>query len=165
MSQPYVGEIRLVGFTFAPAGWALCNGALVPISEFDTLFNLLGTTFGGDGQTTFALPDLQGRTPVHQGNGYNMGQTGGVETVTISSQQYPVHTHPFLSSGSSANGVTSPLNNTVGGGVNAYRTENPTVAMNGTMIGTSGGNQPHTNLQPYLVLNWIISNFGVYPSQ
>lgn len=165
MSQPYVGEIRLVGFNFAPAGWALCDGSLIAISQYDALFNLIGTTYGGNGQTTFGLPDLRGRTPVHVGNGYAMGQIGGVEQVTITSQTYPQHTHPFLASGNPSTGVSSPLNNAMGGGVTAYRTENPAVSMNGAMVGNIGGNQPHSNLQPYQVLNWIISYFGVFPSQ
>src|SRR5271170_349872 len=103
MSEPYVGEIRLVGFNFAPVGWMLCDGQLLPISEYDTLFNLIGTTYGGDGQSTFALPDLRGRLPIDMGNGFSLAQNGGVETVTLSVNQIPVHSHPFIASTSIAN--------------------------------------------------------------
>jgi len=169
MSTAYVGEVRLVGFTFAPVGWALCNGQLVPISENSTLFNLIGTTYGGDGVQTFALPNLQGRTPVHQGtlaggSSYVMGQTGGLESVTLTIGQYPTHTHALLGSSNNASG-NNPANNAVGGGLKVYMNEAPATAMNSSMVGLSGGNQPHDNVQPYQVLNWIISLFGVYPSQ
>ncbi|MGA7341981.1 MAG: tail fiber protein [Terracidiphilus sp.] len=169
MSTAFVGEVRLVGFNFAPVGWAVCNGAQQSISENPTLFNLIGTTYGGNGQTTYNLPDLQGRIPIHQGsNGvsnYVIGATGGVETVTISLNQYPAHTHQLLGSGTAASS-NIPTNNTLGNGVSAYTTTAPEIAMNNAAIGFSGGgNQPHGNLQPFLVLNWVISLFGVYPSQ
>jgi len=169
MSQPFVGEVRAVGFTFAPVGWATCNGVLQSIAENSTLFNLIGTTYGGDGQQTFALPDLQGRIPIHQGsNGvsnYVIGEKAGVETVTITLNQFPTHTHSLL--GSSANASSNlPGNNTLGSDASAYTNAAPSVAMNNAMIGFSGGgNQPHENLQPFVVLNWIISLFGIYPSQ
>jgi microcystin-dependent protein len=169
MSQPFVGEVRAVGFNFAPVGWAVCNGAQQSIAENNTLFNLIGTTYGGDGQQTFNLPDLQGRIPLHQGsNGvstYVPGQQGGVEAVTITLNQFPTHTHALQ--GSSANaGTNIPTGNTLGANVSAYTTAAPTIAMNNAMIGFSGGgSQPHNNLQPFLVLNWVISLFGVYPSQ
>jgi microcystin-dependent protein len=169
MSQPFVGEVRVVGFNFAPVGWATCNGVLQSIAENSTLFNLIGTTYGGDGQQTFGLPDLQGRIPIHQGNNgvstYVIGQTGGVENVTITLNQFPAHTHALQ--GSSANaGTNIPTGNTLGANVSAYSTVAPSIAMNNAVIGFSGGgSQPHNNLQPYLVLNWIISLFGVYPSQ
>jgi microcystin-dependent protein len=169
MSQPFVGEVRVVGFNFAPVGWATCNGVLQSIAENSTLFNLIGTTYGGDGQQTFGLPDLQGRIPIHQGNNgvstYVIGQTGGVENVTITLNQFPAHTHALQ--GSSANaGTNIPTGNTLGANVSAYSTVAPSIAMNNAVIGFSGGgSQPHNNLQPYLVLNWIISLFGIYPSQ
>jgi microcystin-dependent protein len=168
MSQPYVGQVLLVGFNFAPVDWATCNGALLSISENSTLFNLIGTTYGGDGQTTFGLPDLRGRIPIHQGsNGvstYVMGATGGVENVTISINQFPTHTHSLL--GSAAAGSSGTPTNNVLGGVSAYTTMAPSIAMNNSMIGSSGGgNLPHSNLQPFLVLNWVIALYGVYPSQ
>ena len=169
MSQPFVGQCLLVGFNFPPAGWGTCNGALQSIAENSTLFNLIGTTYGGDGQQTFALPNLQSRIPIHQGsNGvstYVIGSQGGVENVTITLNQFPTHTHPLQGSATNA-GSNSPTGNTVGGNVSAYSTLAPTLAMNNATIGSSGGgSQPHNNLQPYLVLNWIISFFGVYPSQ
>jgi microcystin-dependent protein len=169
MSQAFVGEVRLVGFNFAPAGWAVCNGALQSIAENSTLFNLIGTTYGGDGQQTFGLPDLQGRIPLHQGsNGvstYVIGQKGGVETVTVTINQFPAHTHALLGSTADA-GTNIPTGNTLGGNVSAYTTVAPTIAMNNAMIGSSGGgSQAHNNLQPFLVLNWVISFFGVFPSQ
>src|SRR6185436_17919234 len=110
MSSPFIGEIRMFGGNFAPVGWAFCNGALIPISENDTLFNLIGTTYGGDGQETFALPDLQGRTPVHQGSGFTIGEQGGVETVTLSGSQIPGHTHAILASGDLANSPNATNN-------------------------------------------------------
>jgi microcystin-dependent protein len=168
MSQPYVGEIRLVGFNFAPNGWNFCNGALLPISEFETLFNLIGTTYGGDGQQTFAVPDLQGRAPLHQGNNgvstYVIGEVAGVESVTINSSQYPQHTHSVLGS-TNAGSVATPANNVIGSGQKIFTSVVPTNVMNSNMLSSyGGGSQPHENLQPYLVLNWIIAQFGVYPS-
>jgi microcystin-dependent protein len=168
MSQAYVGEVRLVGFNFAPVGWAICNGVLQSIAENSALFNLIGTTYGGDGQQTFGLPDLQGRIPIHQGNNgistYVIGQKGGVESVAITLNQFPTHTHALQGSTADA-GTNIPTGNTLGGSVSAYTTLAPTIAMNNAMIGSSGGSQPHSNLQPFLVLNWVISLFGVFPSQ
>jgi microcystin-dependent protein len=169
MSDYYVGEVRLVGFNFAPLDWAICNGQQMSISGNPTLFNLIGTTYGGDGQTYFNIPNLQGRIPIHQGsNGvstYVPGQIGGVETVTLSIAQYPAHNHSLLGS-SNPSSTSNPANNTVGSGLTAYTSEAPETAMNGAMVGSSGGgNQPHQNLQPFLVLNWIIALFGIYPSQ
>jgi microcystin-dependent protein len=170
MSESYIGEVRLVGFNFAPVGWAFCNGQLLPISQYSPLFNLIGTTYGGDGQTTFGVPNLQGRIPIHQGvlaggGSYVIGQTGGLETVLVGVTQYPAHGHALLGSSNSGN-ANNPANQTVGSGLKVYLTESPTTAMNTSMVGPSGGaNQPHENRQPYQVLNWIISLFGVYPSQ
>lgn len=170
MSQPFVGEVRLVGFNFAPVGWSSCQGQLVSISENDTLFNLIGTTYGGDGQSTFAMPDLQGRLPIHQGNNgvssYVMGEVGGVENVTLTLNQYANHTHALIASSNSTSGLSNPTNAVVGTGLTAYGNKTPTAPMSTAMVGVStGGNQPHDNMQPYLTLNWIISLFGIYPSQ
>jgi microcystin-dependent protein len=169
MSQPYVGEVRLVGFNFAPVSWSICNGQLVAISENATLFNLIGTTYGGDGQSTFGLPNLQSRIPIHFGsNGvstYVIGQTGGVETVTIGTSQYPAHTHSLMASTNTTGGNTA-TGNVVNSGLTAYTPSTPNSAMLAAQVGTNGGgNQPHNNLQPYLALNWIIALYGVYPSQ
>jgi microcystin-dependent protein len=171
MSQPYVGELMLVPYNFAPVGWMFCQGQLLPISEYDTLFNLIGTTFGGDGQSTFALPDLRGRTaiafgPSKSGTNYQIGQTGGVETVTLNGNQMPLHNHQAACSNNaqnSANAAGSVLA-TAAAGVNMYSPTAPSTPM-GASISTFGGNQPHENRQPYLTLNWCISLFGIYPSQ
>lgn len=165
MSQPYVGEIRMFAGNFAPAGWQFCDGSLLPISEFDTLFNLIGTTYGGDGQSTFALPDLRGRLPVHQGNGFTLSETGGVETVTLTASQIPAHSHPFLASTSNG-GSVDPAGNVLATAIgnSVYRQIAPTAAMAPQSIGSTGGSQPHDNFQPYLCVSFIISLFGVYPS-
>lgn len=166
MAQPYVGEIRIFAGNFAPAGWMFCEGQLLPISENETLFNLIGTTYGGDGQSTFALPDLRGRLALHQGNGYILAETGGAEEVTLTINQIPAHSHPML--GSSGNGSQSnPKNNVLASStlVKLYSGEAADTAMAATAISSIGNNQPHTNFQPYLCLNYIISLFGIFPSQ
>jgi microcystin-dependent protein len=170
MGQEYIGEVRLVGFNFAPAGWSTCGGQLLPISEYSTLFNLIGTTYGGDGQQTFALPNLQSRIPVHMGTGttgttYVIGATGGTETVTVNINQYPAHSHNVLASSQTTGGSTDPTGKILGGGQTIYRNQTPAASMNAGMLTSDGGSQPHENLQPFLVLNWVISLFGVYPSQ
>jgi microcystin-dependent protein len=169
MSEPYVGEIRMMACNFAPSGWMLCDGQLLAISEFDTLFNLIGTTYGGDGQTTFALPDLRSRAPVHTGGsfGYVQGQSGGVENVTLTVAQMPAHSHvPQAAIGATGNPANSPANNVwsgwTGGGFSAQA---PSVNLNAAAIGVVGGSQPHNNLAPYVTVNFVISLFGVYPSQ
>jgi microcystin-dependent protein len=166
MAQPYVGEIRMFAGNFAPAGWLLCEGQLLPISENETLFQLIGTTYGGDGQSTFALPDLRGRIPVHQGNGFILAETGGVEDVTLTVSQIPAHSHPFLAS-SVAGNSSSPQGNTVAqtdGTIGLYIADPPGVNMDPAAITPVGGSQPHTNFQPYLCINFIISLFGIFPS-
>ncbi|HKF49541.1 MAG TPA: tail fiber protein [Terracidiphilus sp.] len=165
MSQPYVGEVRIFAGNFAPAGWMFCEGQLLPISEYETLFNLIGTTYGGDGQNTFALPDMRGRVPMHQGNGFTLAETGGVETVTLTVSQIPVHSHPFLANAGTANTISTPANSILSDGQNMYTQLAPTANMAAGMISSTGGSQPHDNFQPYLCLDWIISLFGVFPSQ
>jgi microcystin-dependent protein len=172
MSSPFVGEIRMFGGSFAPAGWAFCSGQLLPISENDTLFNLIGTTYGGDGQSTFALPDLQGRIPVHAGQGpgisqnYQLGEKAGVENVTLTTQQIPIHTHSLLASTDSASGV-SGANSVLAAppSVAPYFAAAPDSNLGNQSIGSAGGSQPHDNMMPYLVVSFIISLFGVFPSQ
>jgi microcystin-dependent protein len=169
MAQPFIGEIRIFAGNFAPAGWMFCEGQLLPISENETLFVIIGTTYGGDGESTFALPDLRGRIPIHQGNGFILAETGGAEEITLTVQQIPSHTHPWLAS---ANPATQSIpaaqvtaSNTP---INIYRTlvpPPPQVNMAVNMIGPVGGSQPHTNFQPYLCVNFIISLFGLFPSQ
>jgi len=170
MAQPYVGELRIFAGNFAPAGWMFCEGQLLPISENETLFQLIGTTYGGDGQSTFGLPDLRGRLALHQGTGggstYTIAETGGAEEVTLSINQIPAHSHPML--GASGNGSqTNPKNNVLASStlVKLYSGEAPDTAMAATSITPVGGSQPHTNFQPYLCLNYIISLFGIFPSQ
>jgi len=172
MGEPYVGEIRMFGGSFAPAGWAMCNGATLAISENDTLFNLIGTTYGGDGQETFNLPDLQGRAPVHMGQGpgisqnYVIGEKAGVESVTLTTNQIPIHTHSFVAS-SDAGQSAQPQNALFAllPTGNLYtQPQQPAVNLNSNMLSAAGGSQPHDNIQPYLCITFIISLFGVYPS-
>ena len=170
MAQPYVGEIRMFAGNFAPAGWMFCSGQLLPISENETLFNLIGTTYGGDGQSTFALPNLQSRVPIHFGTGqdgitYQLAEMDGVETVTLTAQQTPIHTHPMLGNkgnSSQANPSNSVLaSSTI---IKMYAQETADTAMAPTIVQPQGGSQPHENLQPYLCINFIISLFGIFPS-
>lgn len=164
MGQPYVGEIRMFAGTFAPLGWEFCDGALMPISENETLFNLIGTTYGGDGESTFARPDLRGRIPIHQGNGFILAETGGAEEITLTVNQIPNHGHAAI-------GVMSAGDQTSAGGalpasattLTPYLNQAPDTAFNAASVGLTGGSEPHTNLQPYLCLNYIISLFGLYP--
>jgi len=167
MAQPYVGEIRMFAGNFAPAGWNFCSGQLLPISENQTLFNLIGTTYGGDGQNTFALPDLQGRIPLHQGNGFVLAETGGVEDVTLTIQQIPAHSHPMLASANTGTG-SNPQGNVLdqmSGAILLYKDQTPATPMSPLAVSSVGGSQPHSNFQPYLCVNFIISLFGVFPSQ
>ncbi|HEY1604436.1 MAG TPA: tail fiber protein [Allosphingosinicella sp.] len=178
MGQPYVGEIRMFGGNFAPAGWAFCDGQLLPISENDTLFNLIGTTYGGDGQNTFALPDLRGRVPLHQGsNGtsnYILAENGGVEQVTLNTNQIPQHTHAPLgmNTTATANKGTNVLfpANMGPAGQNQVKTYGPNDSANQVQLAANtippqGGSQPHENIQPILAINFILSLFGVFPTQ
>jgi microcystin-dependent protein len=164
MAQPYVGEIRMFGGNFAPAGWMFCEGQLIPISEYETLFNLIGTAYGGDGQETFALPDLRGRLPIHQGNGFIVGETGGSESITLTVNQIPSHGHPLLASSSVANDP-NPNNNVLGEPslFTTFVAANPAATMSTSFISPVGGSQPHSNMQPYLCVSFIISLFGIYP--
>ena len=169
MSSPFIGEIRMFGGNFAPAGWAFCDGSLVPISENDALFNLIGTTYGGDGQSTFALPDLRSRVPIHVGTGFAIGQIGGVEQVTLTTQQIPVHAHQGRGT-SDAGTATDPTNGVWAQTPQIPYHEPPTtnlggVIMAGDDVGLAGGSQPHENLLPFLCVSFIISLFGIFPSQ
>jgi microcystin-dependent protein len=165
MAQPYVGEIRMFAGNFAPAGWMLCEGQLLPISENETLFQLIGTTYGGDGQSTFALPDMRGRLPIHQGNGFVLAETGGAEEITLTVNQIPAHSHPLLASTGPGNS-NAPSGSVTGesAAVKIYISEAPTANMNSQAVSPAGGSQPHTNFQPYLCINFIISLFGIFPS-
>jgi microcystin-dependent protein len=168
MAQPYVGEIRMFAGNFPPAGWMFCEGQLLPISENEVLFQLIGTTYGGDGQSNFALPDLRGRLPMHFGGGFTQAETGGVETVTLTVNQIPSHSHSLLCSTNQANS-NSPTNQVAGvtqaATITAYGTDGPFVNMLAASVGSVGGSQPHNNFQPYLCVDFIISLFGIFPSQ
>lgn len=167
MSSPYVGEIRMFAGNFAPAGWMLCQGQTLAISEFDTLFNLIGTTYGGDGQSTFNLPNLSSRVPVHMGGGVTIGQSGGEEEVTLTTSQIPSHNH--LPQCNSQNGTsTTPANSVWAANTDAAAYANPISAsanMASQALAPDGGSQPHDNMLPFLCINFIISLFGIFPSQ
>ena len=181
MSQSFVGEIRCFGFSFAPAGWAFCNGQTLPISQYETLYTLIGTIYGGDGQTTFAVPNLQGTVPMHWGNGsgpaagFNtaIGQVQGAAVVTLSTAQIPQHQHTILTAvvapGGAPERTATPSSSTLIGTSNPDGLYNSAPTLNATFsanaIGSTGGSQPHDNMQPYLALNFCISLFGVYPSR
>ena len=167
MAQPYVGEIRMFAGNFAPAGWMFCEGQLLPISEYETLFNLIGTTYGGDGQSTFALPDLRGRLPIHQGNGFILAETGGAEEITLTVNQIPAHSHPLLAStdlGNSADPGGAVLAQSTTAAVDLYLEDTPTVSLAANAVVPVGGSQPHDNFQPYLCVDFIISLFGIFPT-
>ena len=164
MSQPYVGEIRMFAGNFAPAGWMFCQGQLLPISEFETLFNLIGTTYGGDGQSTFALPDLRGRLPIHQGSGFVLAANGGAETVTLTTNQIPAHSHTVTAT-TNPNTASLPGGNYLASGPDIYDQNKAGTATMAAAISSVGGSQPHSNFQPYLCVSFILSLFGVYPSQ
>jgi microcystin-dependent protein len=171
MSQPFVGEIRMFGGSFAPAGWAFCSGQIMPISENDTLFNLIGTTYGGDGQETFGLPDLQGRIPIHAGQGsglspYILGEKAGTENVTLTTQQLPNHSHTVLASADPASSTQAAGNITAATNQLKIYTENATSKVFApNTLSVVGGSQPHENMMPFLVITFIISLFGIFPTQ
>lgn len=165
MSDPYIGEIRVVSFNFPPNGWAFCNGQLLPISQNQALFSLLGTNYGGDGQSTFGLPNLQGRMPIHPGNGYSVGQLGGAAAHTLTINEMPAHNH--LAQGQSATATTGtiPANAVWAASAENPFAPTPNVGMSPVAIGNAGGSQPHENRPPFLVLNFIIALQGVFPSR
>ncbi|MGQ7945871.1 phage tail protein [Flavobacterium sp. WC2509] len=167
--DPFVAEIRIFPFNFAPRGWAMCNGQLMPLSQNTALFSLLGTTYGGDGKSTFALPDLQGRTPMHPGQGpglslHDLGETGGSETVSLLQSEIPAHNHNF-SVASLNSQSTTPSNNILGRGnpLKVYTSGGAMTAMGANSIAPSGGSLPHNNMMPYLTMNFCLALQGVYP--
>jgi microcystin-dependent protein len=164
VSQPYIGEIRIFAGNFAPNGWAFCNGAFMPIEDYDTLFNLIGTTYGGDGVETFALPNLSSRIPVGVGPDRVLGQAAGQEAVTLNSLQLPVHSH--RPQASTREGTAQDPGNRVwaASGAKPYTSEGADVPMSTSALSSAGGNEPHENMPPYLAVNYIISLFGIYPS-
>ena len=164
MSEPFLGEIKIISWNFPPKGWSFCNGQLLPINQNQALFSLLGTTYGGNGQTTFALPNLQGGTPVHVGNGFTLGQAGGEQSHTLLLSELPQHTHPAIASSNAAD-QGAPIGNFWANGSQSAYTPNPTQQMSPTAVGSVGGAQPHPNMSPYLTLNFVIALQGIFPSR
>jgi len=171
MSEPFLSEIKLVSFNFAPKGWALCNGQFLPINQNQALFSLLGTTYGGNGQTTFALPNLRGRVPIHEGSGHTLGEAAGSTSVTINIQQLPQHNHLLTANMAVVDANTNATqgaptnNNWANTGKVQWCTSAPNAVMNPQSVTNVGGSQPHNNMMPYLVLNFIIALQGIFPSQ
>ena len=166
MSTPFLSEIKIASFNFAPKGWALCNGQLLPINQNQPLFSLLGTTYGGNGQTTFGLPNLQGQVPIHVGNGHTLGEKAGTTSVTLNIQQLPTHLHALNASSTQAT-TNIPGGNVLGNSNpnNLYGTPSNLTPLAPETISSVGGSQPHNNMMPYLVLNFIIALQGIFPSQ
>jgi microcystin-dependent protein len=164
MAEPFLSEIRIMSFGFAPQGWALCNGQLLPINQNQALFSLLGTTYGGDGRVNFGLPNLQGRTPIHMGNGHILGEAGGEQAHTLSISETPTHTH--IANASTANGSTNFANgNILAAAGNLYAAPNSLTTLNPTSITNVGGSQAHLNMQPFLTLTFCIALQGIFPSR
>jgi len=171
MSEPFLSEIRIMSFSFAPKGWAMCNGQLLPINQNQALFALLGTTYGGDGRVNFALPDLRGRTPMHEGNGHTLGERGGEQAHTLTQSEMPQHIHGLNANSANANGF-EPLNNVLAKGaasngnpINVYTAPSQLTAMLPTAVTNTGGSQAHLNMQPFLTLSFCIALQGIFPSQ
>ena len=165
MSTPFLSEIKIVSFNFAPKGWALCNGQLLPINQNQALFSLLGTVYGGNGQTTFALPNLQGRVAMHVGNGHVLGESAGEASHTLIQSEMPTHVHTVAASSTATGGTASPNGNFLGGGNNVYSAPQSPTLLNPATVATVGNSQPHENMSPYLVLNFCIALQGIYPSR
>ena len=167
MSTPFLSEIKIMSFGFAPKGWAFCNGTLLPINQNQALFSLLGTTYGGDGRVNFALPNLQGRVPIHAGSSFTLGSLGGEVAHTLLTSEMPSHIHTAnaSSANSSATAKADPAGNYLGGFNNLYNAGGTLTPMSSTIIGNTGGSQPHPNQQPFLVLNFCIALQGIFPSQ
>ncbi len=164
MSEPFLGELKIVSFNFPPKGWAFCNGQFMPIGQNQALFSLLGTMYGGDGQTTFALPDLRGRAPVHVGSGFTQGQAGGEIAHTLTLQELPTHTHFVTATNADADAPVA-LGGRLGRFNNGYRTPSALTTLGASTVSSVGGSQPHDNMSPYLVLNYIIALQGIFPSR
>ena len=164
MSEPFLSEIKIVSFNFPPKGWALCNGQLLPINQNQALFSLLGTVYGGNGQTNFALPNIRGRVPIHIGSGHTLGEAAGSTAVTLNIQQLPTHLHPLQAINANA-GTNTGTSNYLAQTNNLYHTPTTLTPLNPASVTNVGGSQPHTNMMPYLVLNFIIALQGIFPSQ
>ena len=167
MSEPFLSEIKIVSFGFAPKGWALCNGQLLPINQNQALFSLLGTTYGGDGRVNFGLPNLQGMTPISMGNGFTLGQLGGEQAHTLSISEIPSHNHLVNASSATTGGTANPANAYLGGGTGVYDGgQNLSLtSLSPSEVTIVGGSQPHQNMQPFLALNFCIALQGIFPSQ
>ncbi len=164
MAEPFLSEIRLMSFAFAPRGWALCNGQLLPINQNQALFSLLGTTYGGDGRVNFALPDLRGRVPIHVGAGHTLGERGGEPAHTLSIAEIPMHAHVLNVSSVANGGNASPNGRVLGGANNAYHAPTALTAMQAGSVTNTGGSQAHLNMQPFLTLHFSIALQGIFPS-
>jgi microcystin-dependent protein len=164
VAEPFLSELRIMSFVFAPKGWALCNGQLLPINQNQALFSLLGTTFGGDGRVNFGLPDVRGRTPIHVGDGHTLGERGGEQAHTLSISELPTHTHAVAASSSSASGNDNPSGRFLGGVNNMYHTASNLQTMNPGTITNTGGSQAHLNMEPFLTLSFCIALQGIFPS-
>jgi microcystin-dependent protein len=164
MAEPFLSEIRIMSFVFAPRGWALCNGQLLPINQNQGLFSLLGTTFGGDGRVNFGLPDLRGRAPIHVGSGHTLGERGGEQAHTLSIAELPQHTHVVNASSAATGGNANPTGRFLGGGNNVYHAPGGLTSMTPGTITNTGGSQAHLNMQPFLVLSFCIALQGIFPS-
>jgi microcystin-dependent protein len=164
MAEPFLSEIRIMSFVFAPKGWALCNGQLLPINQNQPLFSLLGTTYGGDGRVNFALPNLQARTPIHVGNGHTLGERGGEQNHTLTISELTTHAHSVQASPTNANTAIA-ANNFLAAANNLYNPPNNLTTLSPTTITNVGGSQPHLNMQPFLTLNFCIALQGIFPSR
>jgi microcystin-dependent protein len=164
MAEPFLSEIRIMSFNFAPKGWALCNGQLMPINQNQALFSLLGTTFGGDGRINFGLPELRSRTPIHVGNGHTLGERGGEQAHTLTLAEMPTHIHQMNGSTVDSGGTDNPTGNFLGSASNLYHTPASLTSMNAGTITNSGGSQAHLNMQPFTTLNFCIALQGIFPS-
>jgi microcystin-dependent protein len=164
VAEPFLGEIRIFSFNFPPKTWAFCNGGILPINQNQALFSLFGTTYGGNGQTTFALPNLQGRVPIHQGSGHTIGEAAGSTAVTVNIQQMPTHIHAAMAQPEAGTQLAA-VNALLAQALNVYRTADSLTTLNPATVSNVGGSQAHTNMEPYLVLNFCVALQGIFPSQ
>ena len=164
MAEPFLSEIRVMSFEFAPKGWALCNGQLLPINQNQALFSLLGTTFGGDGRVNFALPDLRARTPIHVGSGHTLGERGGEQAHTLSITELPTHSHVVSASSAATGGNANPTGRVLGGGNNVYHSPTSLTSLTAGTVANTGGSQAHLNMQPFLTLSFCVALQGIFPS-